>query len=174
MKKLKTVVVVALGLLIAVDVALGWFLTELENKPSANRPSHTMGESKARGAFVDVVVFEPSSFEMNGKRIVIREAWLEHQNELVHIHVIVPFLWEHRRYRQVGGYNLCFNLDDSFCPIGEVYFFEEGKGASFGMLGTVVLWYRLEDLDDVPARVLATTDWKFANSQVLSVKRGAQ
>ena len=58
--------------------------------------------------------------------------------------------------------------------IGDLFFVEQGKGKGFGMLGCVVLWERLDDLDKVPTRILATTNWKFENSQVLSLKRGSK
>jgi hypothetical protein len=171
MKKLAVIVLVALCLLVVVDVALGYFLTSLANKPSANLPSCSMAESKARSAFVDSVTFEPSSFKWNGKQIVVREAWLEQQTELVHIHVIVPFIWQHYQYRQVGGYNLCFNLEETSYPLGDLIFVEEGKGSGFGMSGSVVLWKRLDDLDKFPTKILATSNWKFENSQLLTIKK---
>lgn len=117
------------------------------------------------------MTFEPSSFKWNGKQIAIKEAWLEHQTELVHIHVIVPFIWERYQYRQVAGYNMCFNLEEASYPLGDLFFVEEGKGSSFGMLGSAVLWQRLDNLDNVPSEILATDNWKFENSQVLTIKR---
>src|SRR5262245_2226765 len=155
MKKLTIIIVVALGLLVAVDVALGYFFTGLANKPTANRPAYTVAGSKARGAFIESVTFEPSSFKWDGKQIVIKEAWLEHQTELVHIHVIVPFAWEHYEYRQVGGYNLCFNLEESSYPLGDLFFVLQGKGSSFGMLGSVVLRHVLAVLETTPTKILA-------------------
>lgn len=172
MKKLAMIVVVALGLLVAVDVALGYFLTGLASKPTANRPAYTVAASKARGAFIESVTFEPSSFQWDGKQVVIKEAWLEHQTELVRIHVIVPFVWDHYEYRQVGGYNLCFNLDEASYPLGDLFFIEQGAGSSFGMLGSVVLWQRVDDLDRLPAKIVATTNWRFENSLEISLKRG--
>jgi hypothetical protein len=172
MKKLAVIVLVALCSLAIVNVALGYFLTGLANKPSANHPSYSIEKSKARGTFVDAVAFAPSSFEHNGKKIAVKEAWLEHQSELVHIHVIVPFVWEHYQYRQVGRYNLCFNLDEASYPLGKLFFVEEGKGSSFTELGSVVLWEQLDDLDKFPTNIFATGNWKFENSRVLSIKRG--
>jgi hypothetical protein len=172
MKKLTIIAAVALVLLVVVDVALGYFLTGLATKPTANRPAYSVAASKARGAYIESVTFEPSSFKCNGRQIVIKEAWLEHQTELVHIYVIVPFVWDHYEYRQVGGYNFCFNLEEASYPLGDLFFAEQGKGSGFGMLGSVVLWESLDDLETVPAKILATTNWKFENSQVLSVKRG--
>jgi hypothetical protein len=174
MKKLAVIVVVALCLLVAVDVVLGYFFTGLANKPSANAPSDTVAESKSRGAFVEAVTIEPSSFKWNRKQLVIREAWLEHQTELVHIYVIVPFLWEHYQYRQVEGYNLCFNLEEALNPPEDLFFVEEGKGTGFAMSGSVLLWERLDNPDMVPTKIWATDSWKLENRRELSVKRGSK
>src|SRR5262245_52275318 len=114
MKKFALYCLIALVLLAVADVALSIFSTGLANKPSANHPSYTIADSKARRAFIEPVSLTPSTINWNGKRISVKEAWLEHQTELVQIYVIVPFVWEHHHYRRADGYNLCLNLDEGW------------------------------------------------------------
>ena len=88
--------------------------------PFLNRPSYTIASSKARGAFVEAVTIEPGlSVDWHGRRIAIKEAWLERQTEFEYVVEIIPFCWEYRRYRKVAGYNLCLNLADGWDVVWE-------------------------------------------------------
>ena len=164
----------AAAALVVVDVVFSIFATGLANKPSANHPSYTIADSKARGAFIERVAVTPSVIDWHGQRIVLKETWLEHQTELVQIYVIVPFLWKHHQYRKTQGYNLCVNLDEGWDALWSPtapFFVVEGQGSGFAQRGTVVLWERLDDLEQFPAKVLLTDNWKFENSQALAIKR---
>ncbi len=121
------------------------------------------------------VTFTPSTVNWNSQRLTVKEAWLEHRTEIVQIYVIVPFVWEHRQYRKADGYNLCFNLAEGWEVLWSdpsPFFVVEGHGRSFAQRGAVVLWEHLDDLEQFPASILMTDNWKFENSKALEMKRG--
>lgn len=174
MKKLKLGVFGALVFLVVADVALSFLQTGLANKPSANHPSYTIAESKARGAFIEAVSLTPAAIDWKGRRISVKEAWLEQQTELVRVYVFVPFVWERRVYRRAAGYNLCLNLDEGWDVLWgsrPPFFVAEGKQSGFSTRGTAVLWEQLSGLGQLPTRILVTDNWKLENSQIVVVKR---
>ena len=173
MKRLAIVAAVPLLLLAAVDFVFS--VCQIPDSYAAKRPSHTIADSKARGAYMETVSITPSTIDWNGKRIRITEAWLEHRSELVRVYVLAPFVWERRVYRSRDGYNLCINLDaeswDVLWSATAPMFLIKGKGNGFGVRGRVVLWEVLDDLTQFPTSILVTDVWRLENSKALTVNR---
>lgn len=175
MRKLPVYVLIALLILAVVDVALSFFETALA-KEAYEHPSYTISDSKARGAFLEPVTVTPSVINWRGQPIVFKEAWLEHRTELVGIYVIIPCILRHYHYRKVSGYNVCFNLTDGWDLLWSEagpYFAVNGKQGSFSMRGTVVIWARLDSLNQFPSKILLTDNWKLENAHILAFKRAA-
>jgi hypothetical protein len=174
-KKALSYFLIALLSLAIVDALLSWLFTGLSTMPTGIRPAYTVADSRSRDAFIAHVTVTPDVIDWKGKRIAIKEAWVERRTELVWIYVFIPFVVEHYEYKQIDGYNLCINLSegrDALVSGDSPFFVLEGRGNGFGMLGSVIMWDNLEQADFGRLNLLVTDNWKFKNALTLELTMG--
>jgi len=130
-------------------------------------PSYSINDAKSYGCYVCSLSCTPSVIDWHGKRIVIKEAWLEKRMER-HFS-LNPFA---PRYREIDGYHLCLTLAEGWDILGSPdgpFFLLEGAGHGFAQIGTVVLREYLGSLDRVEYNVLFTSSFQ-PNGDAVRIK----
>jgi hypothetical protein len=168
-RKLIGIVGIALAI-VAFNSCFGMFETGL-GEVGGPFPSHTIEESKRKGTLVSVLQIEPQQIKWHGKILSIKEIWLERRARCTSTIVVIPFFFEFPQYEVVGGYDVCFNLDqgkDLFMKVDSPFFVQKGRGAGIRESGTVV--YSDSVAPDFQKLILVLTDnWKLDQSIEFSV-----
>src|SRR5579883_2153801 len=76
------------------------------SEPNRYPPCYSIREAKFRGCFVRKVSFQPNVIAWDGKRIVVKEAWLERCLERGHTWFSVL------HSKPASGYNFCVTLSE--------------------------------------------------------------
>jgi hypothetical protein len=127
-------------------------------------PCYSIFESKLRGWCLYRVSVEPEVIVWKGKQIKIKEAWLEQAHERVLL-----------GWKKASHYNLCVNLATGWDVLWDItgnepFFVLEGQRQSFGMMGSAVLFTRLETIESTEFNVLLTDNWRFENATRIKLK----
>jgi hypothetical protein len=123
----------------------------LANDPTMH-PCPSIRTSKFWGRYICSASVTPSMIEWKGKRIAIREAWIE--KNLFRKPSVNPFATSQ------NGYNLCITLSEGWDVLSDgdhpVFFRlkeDERHYSSFSQVGTLVMYAWVKDLDQAEYHV---------------------
>jgi hypothetical protein len=103
------------------------FLHNLLNADFSQSYSFSVAEAREKGTLVQELAVDPAELTWHGSRVRFKEAWLERRVIQGHFLVWWPY------YRRLGGYDLCFTLDEQS---GQAVRHETGAYFTLGDSGT--------------------------------------
>lgn len=100
-------------------------------------PCYSIRESKLRGAFVSTLKLEPPIIEANGRRIVVKEAWIEKRLARGPVLGLMSI--------PVSGYRVCLAFESKSVQPDSLSM--SGSKVSFTSLGFVIMYSSIEKLE---------------------------
>jgi hypothetical protein len=130
--------------------------------------SYSLAESKWQGVFIAVPTLTPRELDWQGKKIVIKEAWIEYLRERAQAPSLVS------KYVKTKQPVLCIRLSrESYDTVNASrgpFFRVAGRGSSFSSVGIVVMWTEIDSARFDELRILVSDSWSDEGAKIIKAR----